>query len=79
MVIVIVQEKLIDQIHQNLLQAISTATPMEDYSGSIDDVQTQIASIIPPNRLATQSYDLNPLSVDPKSSSEITNGEFYKI
>ena len=59
-------------------QLESPATPMEDFSGSIDDVQTQIASIIPPNHLATKSSDLNPLSADTKRNRKILNGEFQK-
>jgi hypothetical protein len=59
-------------------QPVSTATPMEDFSGSIDDVQTQIASIIPLNHLATKSSDLNLLSDDTKRNRKILNGEFQR-
>jgi hypothetical protein len=59
--------------------SISPAKPMEDFSGSIDDAQTEIFSILKPTHLAAKSSDLNSLSVEQQyRSSEITNGEFPK-
>jgi len=43
--------------------SISPASPMKDFRGYISDAPK---IIIQPNRLATKSFDLNPLSVGPK-------------
>ncbi len=48
-------------------QPVSPATPMEDFTGSIDDVQTQIFSILQP----TKSSKLSPLSVEPKRKNSV--------
>ena len=56
--------------------SISPANPMEDFSGSIENAQTQISSILQPIDLETQSSDLNLPSVEPISKREIPNEEF---